>query len=293
MDDTGDRCKCCGAATAPFAAIDFSRTCLAPAEQPFPPSGQLVPYRRCRACGFIFTTFFDAWPPSRMAGQIYNADYRLADPEFVTIRPAHFAEVLSSWLAPMRSTIRVLDHGGGEGTLAALMRGRGFQFDSHDPYFSNSPPPSDRYHLVTCFEVVEHSADPAGTFAAILPFLEPDGAILFSTSLQPRGVTGDWPYIAPRNGHISIHTARSLQHLAARFGMTVLSVRHMHLMFRRAIDPAARLLLGGNVYDLLWQASRQNARALITAALTAARIGHPLAALDPRHPARLLLGERR
>ena len=262
-------------------------------QPPFPPSGEAVPYQRCQECGFIFTRYFDTWSANQMAERIYNADYQLADPEFADVRPNHFASLLSRWLAPMRADIQVLDYGGGQGTLSALMRRQGFQFDSYDPYFAESPAPEYRYDLVTSFEVVEHTPDPAGTFAAMLSYLKPDGAILFSTSLQPRDVTSDWTYIAPRNGHISIHTARSLQHLAARAGMTVLSVKHAHAMFRRAADPVARLLLADNVYDLLWQASRQNVRALVAASLAAIRMGHPVAALNPSHAARLFLGERR
>jgi 2-polyprenyl-6-hydroxyphenyl methylase/3-demethylubiquinone-9 3-methyltransferase len=293
MVGTTKRCKCCGAATEPFAALDFSRSCEDRHAPPFAPSGELVPYVRCMNCGFIFTDYFDNWPPVRMAERIYNADYHLADPEFAEQRPAATAADLARWLAPLRSGIAALDYGGGNGTLAALMRRGGFDYDAYDPYFAGDPLPNRRYDLVTSFEVVEHTADPYGNLATLLSYTKPDGAVLVSTALQPAEVTSDWWYIAPRNGHISIHSARSLRHLAGRLGVRVLTIDSTHLLFRRARDPVARTLLRRDIFGLLWHASRQNAKALAAASIAAVQVGHPLAALDPRHAARLLLGERR
>lgn len=287
------RCKCCDGATEPFAALDASRSCEDRRGPPFAPSGELVPYRRCLDCGFIFTGYFDAWPAPRMAEQIYNADYHLADPEFAETRPAKTAADLARWLAPLRSGIAALDYGGGNGTLAALMRRNGFDYDTYDPYFADSPLPTRRYDLVTSFEVVEHTADPYGNLATLLSFVKPSGAVLVSTALQPPAVTADWWYIAPRNGHISIHSARSLRHLARRLGVLVLTIDSTHLLYRRARDPIARTLLRRDVFGLLWHASRQDAKALLDASVAAVQVGRPLVALDPRHAARLLLGEIR
>jgi 2-polyprenyl-6-hydroxyphenyl methylase/3-demethylubiquinone-9 3-methyltransferase len=287
------RCKCCDAEAIPFAALDFSRTCEDRHAAPFPPSGEMVSYFRCQGCGFIFTDHFDAWSPDAMAQKIYNADYRYADPEFAETRPTSTAADLVRWLGGVRSDIAALDYGGGEGKLARLMRDNGFDYDSYDPFFADNALPARRYDLVTSFEVVEHSADPYGNLATLLSFTKPNGAVLVSTALQPPDVTGDWWYIAPRNGHISIHSARSLQHLARRLGVHVLTIDSTHLLYRRARDPVARALLKRDVFGLLWHASKQNARSLAKASLAAAQLGRPLAALDPRHPARLLLGERR
>jgi len=260
---------------------------------PFAPSGELVPYVRCQKCGFIFTDYFDTWSPEKMAGRIYNADYYLADPEFTEKRPAETASHLAQWLERLRSRITALDYGGGNGMLAARMRESGFDYDSYDPFFAGDTLPTRRYDLVTSFEVVEHTADPVGNLSTLLSFVKPDGAVLISTALQPPDVTSDWWYIAPRNGHISIHSDRSLQHLARRMGVRVLTIDSTHLLFRRARDPVARTLLSRDVFSLLWHASRQNARALAAATVAAAQVGKPIAALDPRHAARLLLGEIR
>jgi 2-polyprenyl-6-hydroxyphenyl methylase/3-demethylubiquinone-9 3-methyltransferase len=229
-----------------------------------------------------------------MRDRIYNADYPRADPGFAEARPAGFARALSGWLAPLKSRIASLDHGGGSGRLAALMRQAGFDYDTYDPYFAGSAAPRRRYDLVTSFEVVEHTPDPVATFTTMLSFLQPEGAVLFSTNLQPPLVTSDWWYIAPRNGHVSIYTARSLRALAARLGVGFLTLgTHLHLLYRSAGDPVAGTLLRHDLFSVLWQASQQNARALAAATWTGLQLGRPFTALDPRHAARLLLGERK
>ena len=282
-------CKCCGGRTRAFASLDFSRSCEDPVLPPFPPSGEMVPYVRCETCGFIFTSYFDAWTAEQMAERIYNADYHLADPDFAAKRPIGFAHFLMAMLASLRSSVSALDYGGGEGSMARTMRGNGFDFDAYDPFFSDQPAPSRRFDLVTSFEVVEHSPDPAGIFETMLSYLKSDGAILFSTALQPRYVTSAWSYIAPRNGHISIHTVLSLRSLASRFGMRFCSINHTHLLFRQATDPVARAILRYDVVDMLWRASRRDARSLLEASLAAAKVGYGLAAFNPRHFLRLLL----
>jgi hypothetical protein len=71
--------------------------------------------------------------------------------------------------------------------------------------------------------------------------------VVFSTLLQPDdmakiGMT--WWYIGPRNGHISLHSKKSLQLLWERFGCVVESVNEdVHMASRRAASE--RLQLGG------------------------------------------------
>ena len=285
-----NRCKCCDGFALPFAELDFSKSCEDRNLSPFSPSGKVIPYFRCSRCGFIFTAHFDDWPPRRMQDEIYNEDYYLADPGFEEARPLAFAVSLANWLAPLRSEIASLDYGGGSGVLAAIMRQKGYDYDSYDPYFINTTLPARLYALATSFEVAEHATDPMKTFATMMSFLNRDGALLFSTNLSPCGVTSDWWYIAPRNGHVSIYTARSLQCLADRLGTRFLTLEdHIHLMYHRVSDRVPRTLLNRDVSAVLWHASRQNFKALISASLAAIQLGHPISALDPRNVARLLL----
>lgn len=141
------------------------------------------------------------------------------------MRPTGFADALARLFGPARRGIEALDYGGGEGLLATLARDRGFAvYDSFDPFFGGRAAPDRRYDLVTAFEVMEHSRDPLATLREALSYVRPDGVLLFSTVLQPPDVDADWWYIAPRNGHVSLHSDQSLQNLAQRSGARLISL---------------------------------------------------------------------
>jgi hypothetical protein len=54
-------CKICGEPAPLYGTVDFNRNCEIEGGTRLPPSGTLVRYRRCRACGFLFTDAFDRW----------------------------------------------------------------------------------------------------------------------------------------------------------------------------------------------------------------------------------------
>jgi 2-polyprenyl-6-hydroxyphenyl methylase/3-demethylubiquinone-9 3-methyltransferase len=255
----GPACKCCGGATAFFACHDFSRTCEDYKEPAFAPSGIDVPYYRCAACGFVFTSYFDAWSKEDFAERIYNSEYILADPDFAGTRPQYIAHQLSDMLAPLKADITLLDYGGGEGTLTRELKQRGFEkSESFDPFFSSGTRPRGPFDLVTIVEVVEHAVDPIPLFRDALSFVAPDGAILFTTGLQARKPDPDWWYIAPRNGHVSIHTPASLQRLAAAAGVQCLSLNeNLHMLYRNARSVFARQIAGTHRSGALFAASKR------------------------------------
>ena len=292
-------CKCCGGATEPFGCADFSRTCEDRPTPVFAPTGEAVPYHRCVTCGFLFTRHFDKLTAEQMAEKIYNAQYLKADPGFTETRPRYFAGMLQDVLAPANGTVGALDFGGGDGRLAALMREAGFRdFASYDPFFgptavpAASPvaTPAGTYDLITAFEVVEHARDPIGTFREMLGLLRPDGAFLFSTMLQPRGVDTSWWYMAPRNGHVSLHCRGSLLAIARLLCMRFLSIGDgLHLFYRRPGNQVTRSIIRRYARPTLRYASLTGMTCLLDASRQLAQMGAVRATLDPRHVARALL----
>lgn len=285
------RCKCCGAETAILGAVDANRSCEdRPGEPVFPPSGRMVVYRRCGRCGFVFTADFDAWTDREMAEAIYNADYVRADPDFAEARPRFFATHLAAALAPLRDQIEALDYGGGQGLMARLLREQEFRFDSYDPYFGAEPLRPGRYDLVTAIEVVEHSRDPLGTFRQAVSALRPGGVLLFSTMLCPPDVTPGWSYIAPRNGHVSLHTRASLRACAAACGMRALSVSEgFHFFLSRKDSVLARHLVRHAAKGGLYTASLRGLGEFARVAMAVIQAGDRLQPLRPRHWVRALL----
>lgn len=293
--EAGPRCKVCGSQTRHFAQIDLARSCEDRRVGPlFPPSGVTITYWLCGGCGFIFTDHFDGWTNDLLRLNLYNDDYVRVDPDFLEHRPRYFAAELARKLQPLRNGFVALDFGGGRGTFAALMRDQGFTFDSFDPFFSASSPDRRAYDLVTAFEVVEHSRQPHETFAEAVRWLAPDGALFFTTQLAPRVPDPSWWYIAPRNGHVSLHTDRSLAVCARRLGCRLVSLSAgAHLFWRGKPSTITRFLAKGSAWQALYAASRRGLWPLFgTAALVA--LGEGRRVLSPgtaKHLARALAVE--
>ncbi len=288
-------CKICGGATRLFGDADANRTCEdRDGRGAFPPAGRAVRYLACEACGFVFTPDFDALTDAQMGAAIYNADYIRADPEFAEKRPDALAGMLAGMLAPFPG-LRLLDYGGGAGRMAEGLRARGLAARVFDPFFAHDPlPEGERFPLVTAFEVIEHSRDPLATFRDARRFLEPGAGLLFSTSLRPAGAGIEWHYVAPRNGHVSLHTARSLDAAARALGewRRLTLAEGLHLLLPGAgANAVARHLVRRAVGGVLYAASRHGPAAYADAWARLARADGAASwrrLLDPRHPLRAL-----
>lgn len=217
---TQARCKCCGENAVLAGFIDFARDCYGYNRQRSIVSGIPVPYYRCAACEFGFTDAFDAWRADEFAEHIYNADYPLYDPRYDDARPRKMAGLISNVMK--NRNISVLDYGGGNGKFAQLLREAGFrEVDSYDPFHENPVKPRRvGYQLVTCIEVAEHSTDPLALFDELQAYAAPTGLILFSTQdfSEVHGYWLDDWYVAPRNGHVSFFTQKTMRMIADRLG---------------------------------------------------------------------------
>lgn len=211
-------CKICGNAALFFDVVDYQK-CVG--FYSFGPSGVVVPYYRCDTCSLLFTNFFDDWQHGDFARFIYNEDYIAVDPEYSGVRPKGTAQLLSQLLSDYRDA-RILDYGAGGGAFAASMANLGFpNVVSFDP-FSNPVKPDGKFDLAVCIEVIEHSTNPVGFIREVMSFLKPESCLLIGESLQPADidtVRGNWWYVAPRNGHVSMFADRTMVTLAERLGL--------------------------------------------------------------------------
>ena len=210
-------CKICGRQAPFFDAVDYHK-CTA--GYPFGPSGILVPYHRCEACGFLFTSFFDNWTQHAFQRFIYNDDYIVVDPEYIRARPIRVAERFADLLASARGS-RVLDWGAGSGIFAAEMVRRRFMVEGYDP-FSAPDMPAGKFDIITCIETIEHVPEPMRTFRTMTEHLADDGMIIVGETLQPDDIERircGWWYIAPRNGHCSTFDRRTMAAIAHQLGL--------------------------------------------------------------------------
>lgn len=215
-------CKICGAPATIFDVVDFNKWCSSDFYS-FGLSGISVVYYRCRECSFVYTNFFDCWTNADFSKFVYNRDYGLVDPEYGGIRASRTARELSTLLAGCEDA-RILDYGAGAGHFAAEMRKLGFpHVASYDPY-TVPERPRGPFDIITCLETLEHTVDPVAVMAEMRGLLADGGAIIIEQSLQPCDlgeIRGNWWYIAPRNGHVSIFSEESFIAIAERFALTV------------------------------------------------------------------------
>ena len=219
----GPHCKICGRSSVPFDIVDFNKFCEPGDFYRFGFAGVGVYYWRCRGCGFLFTDFFDDWTTNDFSQFVYNKDYLKVDPEYVSARPSRIAGRVAEWLRGCEAA-RILDYGSGAGVFVERMRSLGYgKVEGYDP-FSSPRRPSGKFDIITCFEVIEHSPQPIGTFADILSFMAEDGCVMLTQTVQPPDLLtqgGSWWYLGPRNGHVSTYADETLAAVAARFGLTL------------------------------------------------------------------------
>jgi SAM-dependent methyltransferase len=214
-------CTICNANSVVFGTVDFNKNFLDPLLRKTPPSGMPVTYHRCMECALIFTPDFDSWTKQTFNEKIYNQDYINFDPDYLDARPATSAEVMMQFAERLRPKT-ILDYGGGNGRMAEILRSHKLYARSFDPMHGGTFP-TEKYDLISAIEVFEHTPTPRQTFQEITTLLNPAGILVFSTLCVGDVVIDGMhhPYIAPRNGHVTIHSRQSLDVMAAQFGFVV------------------------------------------------------------------------
>jgi SAM-dependent methyltransferase len=249
-------CPCCSGSGTSIGFIDLGESCNDAFEgrRMFRNTGIGIHYWSCDSCGHIWTACLDGWTERDFQQRIYNDDYALADPPFTYDRPARNSAMIDDMVEKFKKGLTILDWGGGNGLMARMLAGREYQnVISYDPFYGDAPlPPGRTFDLVTCFEVIEHVPDQRGLFAELARRVTPDGALLLSTLVQPANI-GElrlgWWYARPRNGHIRLHSAKSLKLCLSREGLRLKSLSdEMHVAFRDPDSPLVEALLAAKVH---------------------------------------------
>jgi 2-polyprenyl-6-hydroxyphenyl methylase/3-demethylubiquinone-9 3-methyltransferase len=240
-------CKVCQGPSPLFGVVDFHKSCIEAQGRRLAISGCPVYYRRCQHCAFTFTNAFDSWTSEAFRRHIYNELYVTVDPDFVELRPVGNAKLIAESFQASRLSVQILDFGGGTGLLAHRLRDQGFSAATYDPFTNFDTMPSEKFDLISCFEVMEHVPFPTETVAQMVSMLNSQGAILFSTLLQPASfeqVGLNWWYASPRNGHVSLYSKPSLAHLFKQHGMKVASFSEgLHIAYAQVPPFASHLKL--------------------------------------------------
>lgn len=221
-------CKICDSNSYLFDVVDFNKFCSQIDYYSSGLSGIPIYYRKCDNCGLIFTTSLDGLNKQGFSEFVYNDDYVKYDPDYVEKRPKQNADFLDEFLAPIKSSVKGLDYGSGNGLTASILARKGWNFHACDP-ISNPVQPSEDFrdfNVITAIEVFEHIPFPILGMEDLLSYAANDCLVIVCTQATDDQVTNsrlDWWYAAPRNGHITLHSRTSLRLLFDRYGFSYFS----------------------------------------------------------------------
>ncbi len=202
---------------------------------------------RCPRCLFVFRSP-DLRPNASAAKERYGLHRNSADdPGYVSFLSSILDRALEV-SGPL--TRRAVDWGSGPVAVgSALMRERGLDVDSWDPYFAGeAAPPAESYDLAVCIEVAEHFFDPVADFASLAARLKPGGVLSLHTHFAPEYDEDfrSWWYKEDIT-HVSFYSETALRRLAAVNSLSPLSFERGRLaLFRR---PLPVLVAGGANWD--------------------------------------------
>jgi hypothetical protein len=196
-----------------------------------------VHYFHCPSCGLVHTEE-PYWLDEAYASSITLADTGLL------ARNLHFAKsttALLSWYFPRDA--RCLDYAGGYGVFTRLMRDIGFDFFWSDRHTTNllargfERAPETPVDVITAFEVMEHLPHPQEDLRDMISISR---NVIFSTLLIPSPPPPPdawWYYVLDYGQHVSLYSRKSLEVLAARFGLRLLTNgKDFHMMTDRNIS---------------------------------------------------------
>jgi 2-polyprenyl-3-methyl-5-hydroxy-6-metoxy-1,4-benzoquinol methylase len=200
----------------------------------------IIDYFQCDDCNFIQTEK-PYWLNESYSNAIASTDIGLLN------RNNYFQNIASFIITSyFDCNSKFLDYAGGYGVFVRLMRDNGFNFYRQDMYCENifakyfdisDCNPTDKFELITAFEVFEHLTNPIEEIGKIF---EKSDALLFSTELQPKNKmnsTKDWWYFAEETGqHISFYTIKSLEIIAAKMNCNLYSNNtNLHILTKRKL----------------------------------------------------------
>lgn len=244
-------CPVCHATTRLYDVVDFNKSCeeqkgrfLALADFP-------IYYSRCDNCQFTFAAEMYQWSHQDFKERVYNQEYANVDPDYEKTRPEFFSHFLLD-IFKETTQIRHLDYGGGNGYLSARLQQHGWDSVSYDPFVDAELDVHTlgQFNLITVFEVFEHVADVDKLIRNLAQLRSAEGLIVFSTLFSDDHLTPSsrmhWWYAAPRNGHISLFSKKSITIIAQQQQWQFGSFNHnIHLFFSTIPAWAAHLFNDG------------------------------------------------
>lgn len=234
-------CPVCNGVSTLFDVVDFNKSCEELRGRFLSHSGIPIYYALCSSCNFCYAPEIASWSLDEFARRIYNGEYKDIDPDYMDVRPRMYADKLVAMFGKHCKSVRHLDYGGGEGQLAKLLSGAGFDSSSYDPFVDRTADIRDMgsFDLISAIEVFEHVPDVHSLMTNLQTLLKPDGIVYFTTLVSDGNIVKNrrltWWYASPRNGHISLFSKKSLAILAKKHAFDFRSLNSGEHVFVKAI----------------------------------------------------------
>lgn len=195
-----------------------------------------VNYFECKNCGYVQTQQ-PTWLDEAYSEAINASDTGIMQRNISNVR------LVLSTLALLKSMKGcVVDCAGGHGFLVRMLRDIGVDAYWDDPFATNLVAKGFEFNggqadLATAFEAFEHFVNPN---KEIKRLLEIAPSILFTTSLIPTPAPNphEWWYYGKEHGqHVGFFRVRTLQYIAERFNLNLLTDKNsIHLLSRNKLS---------------------------------------------------------
>ncbi|MCQ8897736.1 class I SAM-dependent methyltransferase [Limnobacter humi] len=199
-------------------------------------------FEHCPQCGFL-RAHNPHWLEEAYSSAIADADTGLIRRN-ISIA-AKVAGILYFVVDTKQSQNIYLDAAGGYGTLTRMMRDIGFNFFWSDKYCENILAKGFEYqremgncYAVTAMEVMEHLVDPVSFVEEAIASVNAD-LFIFTTELYSGGPPQPdkwWYYAFPTGQHIGFFQQRTLEAIAHRLGLYVISANGIHAFSRQPLS---------------------------------------------------------
>lgn len=162
-----------------------------------------VEYCQCGSCGTLFSD------PIDQDGLVGGGNEIPRNSLQNHIRIARVDELTQNF---KKEDVHILDYGAGHGYLVNDLKTAGYistqGFDPYNPEFSKFPE-RNKYDIVTCIEVIEHTSAPFVELDVMCRSLMRNGIVIFETSFidvaEEEGIAlEDFEYINAEVGHSTI-----------------------------------------------------------------------------------------
>ena len=173
-------------------------------------------YHLCHRCSLTFVPDSFHLTPSEELDRYTKHKNSSDDP--------NYKKFLMTLVAPLLERIvegvswKGLDFGSGASdTLSLMMREKGHEFYSYDPFFKDEKTLLEtKYDVITCSEAIEHFSNPGLEWEKLWSLLKPNGVLALMTQFRSfEKKFSDWWYIRDLT-HVSFFSEATFNWLAER-----------------------------------------------------------------------------